>query len=91
MSTGSVCASCNEAVEPGRITMVKGLPYCNFCLARRGKTKSGGGGFSFPSLSLPSFSMGGMFSDAGGNKARMYKMIGFIALLVIIRVVLFFI
>lgn len=92
MSTGSVCASCGTAADPSRITMVKGLPYCNFCLARQGKRKSGGGGFALPSFSLPSFSLGGRFSSSGGmDRSRMYKMIGVIALLAIIRVVLFLI
>ncbi len=90
MSTGPVCASCGTATDPGRITMVKGLPYCNFCLARRGK-KAGGGGFSLPSFSLPSFPLASLFSNSGGvDRSRMYKMIGVIALLAIIRVVLHF-
>lgn len=88
MSTGSVCASCGEAADPTRITMVKGLPYCNFCLARRGKSKSGSG-FRLPSLSLPSFSLGGLFSGGGGDRSRTYKMIGVIALLAIIRGVIY--
>ena len=94
MSTGSVCASCSQAVDPQRITMVKGLPYCNFCVARRGKKGGGAKGSLGFSFSFPSLNLGGLFSENGGHgdgsKKRLYLMIGLIALLALVSALINF-